>query len=170
MKIWLIVLLGMIMLVGCATVTPPITNTVPSPAPTMPPTVPTLPTTAIATPQRTIAPSPSPRATPPSQIVGGANVQPILIESVEVAELQTAPVQYRVLVSGILSDPCTKFHSEEKSQIGNTIVITLTSTRQPEVMCIQVVQPFEHTIGLGTLAPGKYVVRVNGVEQTFTAR
>jgi hypothetical protein len=46
--------------------------------------------------------------------------------------------------------------------------VTVTTMREKDMMCAQMIETFSQTITLeGDFPPGDYIVRVNGVEKSF---
>lgn len=92
------------------------------------------------------------------------------IDSVDVLLLESFPVQVNVIAGGNLPDACTFIDEIITQQSGDTFRVAVTTIRQPDVMCAQVVTPFEETITLEVegLPAGTYEVSVNGVTESFT--
>jgi hypothetical protein len=66
-------------------------------------------------------------------------------------------------VSGDLPDPChgLRFKVDPPDDNGR-IQIQLYSLSNPDTMCIQVIQPFEINISLGSFPAGEYELYLNG--------
>jgi hypothetical protein len=94
-------------------------------------------------------------------------VEPVTIESVEVRIAESFPVQIFVEVTGYLPDPCWEPQEPSVEQDGNQFIIEIMAERKVDEVCPQVIENYEHTIALGSMDPGSYVVRVNEVEQAF---
>lgn len=92
----------------------------------------------------------------------------LTVEKVEVRILESFPVQVSAAVSGYLRDGCESLGETTQSRSGNTITVTIATKRDTERSCIQVISPVSQNVRLeGAFEAGTYVVRVNGVEQTF---
>ena len=132
-----------------------------NPTPTNPPIQPT-PTDVPAS-----SPTPDPDVPTPGgeMVVGLAGV-----ESIEILILESFPVQVRAHVQGALSDACTRIGEVTQKRDGNTFEITITTARPKDLMCAQVITPFEESIALDVagLKAGTYTVNVNGVSEQFT--
>jgi uncharacterized protein YraI len=92
------------------------------------------------------------------------------VQSVEAVVLQTRPIQVNAIARGTLPDAgCTTIAGASQSRNGNTFIIVLTTKVNANVMCAQVITPFEYVIPLdvSSLVPGHYIVDVNGVEGSF---
>jgi hypothetical protein len=92
------------------------------------------------------------------------------VQSVEIQILESFPVQANAIARGQLPDAgCTTIADVSQSRSGNTFTVTLTTKVDPNVMCSQVITPFEYVIPLdvSSLLPAQYVVNVNGVEASF---
>jgi hypothetical protein len=92
------------------------------------------------------------------------------VNSVDVLIMESFPVQVSVIARGELPDSCTRIDEIISQQSEDTFRVAITTFRQPDQMCTQVVVPFEQTVALDVagLAAGTYNVSVNGVPATFT--
>ena len=87
------------------------------------------------------------------------------IDSQEIQVVEGDPLAYELVVSGSLPTPCHQLRvmvSAPDEQ--NRMDVTIFSLVDPAAICIQVLEPFEATIPLGTYSSGTYPVWVNGVE------
>jgi len=76
---------------------------------------------------------------------------------------ESYPPQISLSMSGNLPTPC----NELRVQVGeadetNNIKVDAYSVVDPNIMCTQVLKPFQATIDLGTFPSGHYSVYVNG--------
>jgi hypothetical protein len=94
-------------------------------------------------------------------------VQAVEIESVDVRIAESFPVQIFVDVAGYVPDPCWKPQEPVVEQDGPRFEVEIVAERKADEMCPQVIESYEHTVSLGSMDPGDYVVSVNGVEQQF---
>jgi len=79
--------------------------------------------------------------------------------------------EYWATVSGFYPDACSTYGGSEQQVDGNTITLTVTSTRPEDAVCAQVLTDMTEEILLDTegLAPGRYEVVVNqGRSTSFT--
>lgn len=92
------------------------------------------------------------------------------VEMIEVIMLTSFPLQVHVQVKGFLADPCSGIDEIQVSRDGNQFEVMITTESDPELDCIQVIEPFEQNIPLHVygLPAGDYLVVVNGVEAEFT--
>ncbi len=98
-----------------------------------------------------------------------ASPELLMVERVDVQVLESFPVQVQAVVHGSLSDSCTEIGEISQTREGNTVTVTIGANRPADAICAQVLEPFEQVIPLdGLFPPGTYVVRVNGVETSFT--
>lgn len=89
------------------------------------------------------------------------------VQSLEVLVSQSSPPQITVQVHGLLPTGCSSVGSVNQTRDGNTWDLVITVLRSAQV-CTQAVRDVEQSIRLdGTVSPGQYVVRVNGVQKTF---
>ena len=98
----------------------------------------------------------------------GYLVEKVTIESVEVRLAESYPVQVFVEVAGYMPDPCWEAQPPTVEQDGSRWNIEIVAEREADLICAQVIEPYEEVIALGPVDPGDYLVDVNGVEQTFT--
>ncbi|HEX6385269.1 MAG TPA: hypothetical protein VF177_11410 [Anaerolineae bacterium] len=112
----------------------------------------------------------TPRTTPvPPQedaiVYGQALVDGVIVN---IPEPEAEEIQ--VTVSGNLGDPCTEIDDIIQGREGNVFLITITTRRPADVVCAQVLEPFEEVVTLDVdgLEPGTYTVNVNGVQAIFT--
>jgi hypothetical protein len=86
------------------------------------------------------------------------------IDSQEILILESFPPQFRLHVTGALPTPCHQLRAvvhEPNDQ--NQIHVEIYSVVNPNTVCIQVLEPFEASIPLGSnLEGGSYTVFVNG--------
>ena len=95
----------------------------------------------------------------------GVTIRPIHVDTVEVV-LEGGP---SVRVRGVVGDGCTKVSSVQQERGGATVDIRILSERPTDAICTQIAQIYDETLRLpGAYPSGAYVVRVNGVERTFT--
>lgn len=79
--------------------------------------------------------------------------------------------EYWATVSGFYPDACSTYGGSEQQVDGNTIVLTVTSTRPEDAACAQVLTDMTEEILLDTdgLAAGRYEVVVNQGRSTSFA-
>lgn len=100
---------------------------------------------------------------------GDLSIDPISIDSVDVLVLESSPPQASAHVKGVIGDGCSELHSVSQSRSGATVTVTILRQRPRDAICTQIARLYDEVIRLeGTYPPGRYVVRVNGVERTFT--
>ncbi len=90
------------------------------------------------------------------------------VSSVDVALMESFPLQAQAVVTGDLPDGCTELDGYTQGLDGNTISVTLTTTRPADMDCTQALVPFETVVPLDILGlyAGTYTVMVNGVAAT----
>jgi len=125
----------------------------------------------IASCARTLEPTPPPEApvssdneaSMPTEPEPGGVRGPVYVDSTDLLLLESYPVQVRLQVSGALPTPC---HALKWEVIGpdpdGRIDVVLYSVADPELACIQVLEPFETSIPLGAFESGSYTVSLNG--------
>lgn len=85
------------------------------------------------------------------------------IDQAEIVTLESFPPQFRLKLSGTLPTPCHQLRvvvSEPDAQ--ERIDVEVYSVVDPNQACIQVVEPFEANIPIGSFTSGEYTVLVNG--------
>ena len=76
---------------------------------------------------------------------------------------ESFPPQVSVPIKGELPTPCHQLRAEiNEPDTDNKIVVEVYSVVNPDLVCIQVVEPFEEAVDLGTYPSGHYTVWVNG--------
>lgn len=81
----------------------------------------------------------------------------------ELLAAESFPVQYFLLLKGSLPTPCHELRVVvHEPDAGNKINVDVYSVTDPDKMCVEVIQPFERNIPLGSFPAGHYTVRVNG--------
>jgi hypothetical protein len=87
----------------------------------------------------------------------------VFVEATEIIVLESSPVQARLMVRGSLPTPC---HEAvwDVVDVGEAIDVGLWSEPDPEDDCIQVIEPFEISIALGSFEAANSPVLLNGEE------
>ncbi len=87
----------------------------------------------------------------------------VFIDATEVLLLESYPVQVNLQLTGNLPTPCHQLRvivSEPDEQ--NRIQIEAYSITDPNVICTQVLEPFDVRVSLGDFTEGEFSVWVNG--------
>lgn len=91
------------------------------------------------------------------------------LNSVEILQMESWPVQVVVLASGDLPNPCHTVWWEERPEGGTRVVdIYAVAPSDPDAVCAAVLEPFEVNIPLGQFEAGEHKVIVNGEAHRFT--
>lgn len=92
------------------------------------------------------------------------------VRAVELAVLESFPVQIHLTAKGELGDACTKLGEIKQSRDGERIAVEITTSRPADAVCAAVLVMFEEVVPLDVvgLPAGTYEVDVNGVTTTFT--
>lgn len=92
-----------------------------------------------------------------------------VVESIEILVLESFPVQIHVVAKGYLPDGCTEIDRVEEKRDGNIFTVTITTKRPKDMMCTQVIVPYEKVVPLDVygLKAGTYDVNVNTVTDSF---
>src|SRR4029078_11477868 len=93
-----------------------------------------------------------------------------LVEELTVQVTGSAPVQINAVLRGFLRDGCTVIDSYDQVREGQTIRLSLTTSRPTDAMCTMALVPFEQIIPLNVvgLPAGEYDVRINELVAPFT--
>jgi hypothetical protein len=101
--------------------------------------------------------------TEPDPVIGQVH-----IERVDVRILESSPPQAVAHVEGVLGDGCTELHSLQQRRAGSVVVVTILNQRPRDAICTMIAKLYSADIPLeGQYPPGRYVVRVNGIERAF---
>lgn len=97
----------------------------------------------------------------PEPLPAGSTADPVYVDSVDIAYLESYPVQVHLVVRGSLPTPC---HAAvwEVQDFGATIDVRLWSLADPKQLCITVLEPFEVSIPLGSFETADMPVLLNG--------
>jgi hypothetical protein len=110
---------------------------------------------------------PTATTTPPD--VPSAVRGPVYVDSVNVLLLESYPVQVRALVKGNLPTPCHRLTWEVSGpDAQGRIILDISSTTDADAICIQVLEPFEQSIDVGSYTGGSFLLMVDGIEHPFT--
>ncbi len=93
-----------------------------------------------------------------------------VVEDVEILFLESFPLGVHAVASGYLPDPCTDIDEVSVERDGNHFEVLITTLREADVMCAQVIEEFEQNVPLDVygLPAGDYIVTVNGIDAEFT--
>jgi hypothetical protein len=87
----------------------------------------------------------------------------VFIDSQEIQVVEGVPPQYQLVVTGSLPTPCHELRVViDVPDEQNRIDVQIYSLVDPDTICIQVLEPIEATIPLGSYPSGSYTVWVNG--------
>ena len=85
------------------------------------------------------------------------------IDTSEVVLLESYPVQVELVLKGNLPTPCHQLRAIVSPPDGqNSIQVEVYSLIDPDMICTQVLDPFEARIPLGSYTEGAFTVFVNG--------
>ena len=155
-KVWFLLIVFGLLLAACAGQSPTSEPVPPEPTPENPLWTP---------PPTPVVYEPPPNPYEPGK--GDESMQrgEVFIDSQAVQVVEGDPLAYELVVSGSLPTPCHELRvmvSVPDEQ--NRMDVTIFSLVDPAEICIQILEPFEATIPLGTYPGGTYPVWVNGVE------
>jgi len=95
---------------------------------------------------------------------------PSYVDEVELLLMESWPVQVRAIVRGHLPTPCHTLGwlLGDPDADGRIQLDVFSTPPGDDVACIQVLEPFEESIDIGSFETGDYLLVVNGVEYRFT--
>lgn len=89
----------------------------------------------------------------------------VFIDSTDILLLESFPVQVNLKITGNLPTPCHTLRAKVSEPNENReIHVELYSLTDAGAICIQVLQPFETSIPLGSYESGEYTIYVNREE------
>ena len=91
------------------------------------------------------------------------DASPFFVDTAEILLMESFPVQVALSVTGSLPTPCHQPVWEVQDD-GQALHVTLASVADPEMACIQVLEPAELSIPLGSFESGARTVILNGEE------
>ncbi|HET9201172.1 MAG TPA: hypothetical protein VFO84_09410 [Dehalococcoidia bacterium] len=89
------------------------------------------------------------------------------VDSVEVLQLESFPVQISVEATGTLPDGCTEVSNVDVAQDGSQFTVAIETERPTDVACTLQIREHTESVSLGSPEPGDYTVTVNGVSEEF---
>jgi len=92
-----------------------------------------------------------------------------VVETVDIAILESFPVQIRAVLRGTVSDACTEMDSITAQREGDTFTLVVRTRRPVDALCAQVLTPYEATKGLDVLGlpAGIYTVVAGDATASF---
>ncbi|PWH16639.1 MAG: hypothetical protein DDG60_03925 [Anaerolineae bacterium] len=90
---------------------------------------------------------------------------PAYVENYELQTVSTLPPEYRLVLSGNLPTPCHALRIQLAApDAQNNLRITVYSVADPNMMCTQVLEPFQAELPIRNLIPGRYKLWLNDQE------
>jgi hypothetical protein len=123
------------------------------------------PDTAVTNPPVDNMPTNEPIANPFAPQPGDADLTRgnVYINEASLIIRESFPPQISLTLAGDLPTPCNQLRAEvNPPDAENKIVVDVYSVVDPNQVCVQVLEPFEESIDLGTYPTGHYTVWVNG--------
>ncbi len=110
--------------------------------------------TPAAPPTSNIIPSPA-----DSNLMRGE----VYLDSIELLTVESYPLQFMLALKGNLPTPCHQLRvAVSQPDVDNKVFLDIYSVSSPDVMCTQVLEPFEVNYLLGSFPEGRYMLWVNG--------
>ena len=123
------------------------------------------PDTAVTSPPVDTIPTVEPNVNPFMPQPGDADLNRgnAYINEASLVIRESYPPQISLVLNGDLPTPCNQLRVEmQPPDQENKITVDVYSVSDPNRACVQVLEPFEETIDLGTFPSGHYSVWVNG--------
>ena len=87
------------------------------------------------------------------------------LDSSDLLTLESYPLQFSLSLKGNLPTPCHHLRvTVSPPDADNKVVVDVYSVTDPNTVCIQVLEPFDVSIPLGSFPSGHYFLFVNGEE------
>jgi hypothetical protein len=87
----------------------------------------------------------------------------VYLDSTELLTLESFPLQFTLVFKGNLPTPCHQLHVEvSPPDSENRINVDAYSVVQTDMACVQVLEPFEQNLPLGSFPAGHYTLWANG--------
>lgn len=87
----------------------------------------------------------------------------VVIRESELLIMESYPLQIMLRLKGELPSACHYLRAEmDEPDVQKRIHVEVYSLTDPDTICIQVLQPFEPSIHLGSFPDGSYTIWVNG--------
>ena len=91
----------------------------------------------------------------------------VMLESTNLLTLESFPLQFVLELNGNLSTPCHLLRvAVSAPDSENKILLDIYSVTDPDMICVQIVKPFEVNVPLGSFPTGHYTLWVNGNQIT----
>ena len=92
------------------------------------------------------------------------------LDSIELVIMESFPIKINLEIKGNFSDGCTSIDQIIQDRADNTFLVKITTKREADAFCTQVIVPFSQTIPLEVmgLPAGTYAVDANGLVETFS--
>jgi hypothetical protein len=88
---------------------------------------------------------------------------PAFVEATDILILESFPLQFQLSLSGNLPTPCNELRIVvDEPDANNIIAVEVYSVVDPNAICVQVLQPFQASVNLGSFPSGHYTITVNG--------
>ncbi len=85
------------------------------------------------------------------------------LDSSDLLTMESYPLQFSLALKGNLPTPCHKLRvAINPPDADNKVIVDVYSVADPTAVCIQVLEPFEVSIPLGSYPSGHYALSVNG--------
>ena len=88
---------------------------------------------------------------------------PVYINEASLVIRESYPTQISLSMRGDVPTPCHELRVKiDEPNQENKITVDVSSVVNPDKACMQVLEPFQESIDVGTFSPGHYSVWVNG--------
>ena len=91
----------------------------------------------------------------------------VYLDSVDLITMESFPLQFMLVLKGSLPTPCNELRvAVSLPDLQNKITVDVYSVVDPITICVQVLEPFEENVPLGSFPTGHYTLWVNGEQIT----
>lgn len=106
---------------------------------------------------------PAPNSYAPHPADGRLMRSQTFLDSANLLTLESYPLQFSLSLKGNLPTPCHHLRvAVSPPDAENKIVVNVYSVADPNAVCIQMLEPFDVSIPLGSFPSGHYTLIVNG--------
>ena len=87
----------------------------------------------------------------------------VYLDSIELLTMESYPLQFTLMLEGNLPTPCHELKvTVSAPDAENKIIVDVYSLTSPDVICVQMLEPFVENFPLGSFPAGHYTLWVNG--------
>lgn len=90
---------------------------------------------------------------------------PVFLDSTDLLTMESFPLQFSLNIKGSLPTPCHQLRiANKQSDPQNQIHLDIYSVVDPNMVCAEVLEPFDVNFPLGSYPSGHYTLFINGTQ------